>query len=298
MRHTPYPQQFQPTPSSRRETFGIPISVSNIFYFNPLPPRGGRQNFFVEDSRGGTISTHSLLAEGDHHHGDQGGHADHFNPLPPRGGRRRAGQQKHRGKPFQPTPSSRRETRPFPRRGRDGEDFNPLPPRGGRHEQAGRARRDRRDFNPLPPRGGRRFRAFRPARAAVFQPTPSSRRETRGPGADARGRIRHFNPLPPRGGRRQPRRRHRRPRHISTHSLLAEGDLDNHNREDAKMAFQPTPSSRRETVDGEQVALPLEISTHSLLAEGDADLDAPLPHKRHFNPLPPRGGRLYIRIPA
>ena len=144
--------------------------------------------------------------------------------------------------------------------------FNPLPPRGGRHS------RDREGipehgFNPLPPRGGRPVDAIARNAAKLFQPTPSSRRETRSRQARAfaafcfnplppRGGRRHkarssaaylcFNPLPPRGGRHEGSNNPKAARSVSTHSLLAEGDPLN-------------------------VVIAAEnwVSTHSLLAEGD-----------------------------
>ena len=58
---------------------------------------------------------------------------------------------------------------------------------------------------------------------------------------------------------------------ISIHSLLAEGDAGgNPMQAVATMAFQSTPSSRRETVArGWEEAADAIISIHSLLAEGD-----------------------------
>ena len=56
---------------------------------------------------------------------------------------------------------------------------------------------------------------------------------------------------------------------ISTHSLLAEGDAC------------PFPDMRY-----------FSISTHSLLAEGDILIESTQSKQEHFNPLPPRGGRL------
>ena len=80
----------------------------------------------------------------------------------------------------------------------------------------------------------------------------------------------HFNPLPPHGGRHStvvlpaPRSA------ISIHSLRMEGDRSPSNCDIAQWIFQSTPSAWRETV-------------HFLTS-----CAAP----RHFNPLPPHGGRL------
>ena len=85
--HYPSKHEFQSTPSSRRET-SSPAAHSDLEHFNPLPPRGGRRStqapgrassrdFNPLPPRGGrpswfdlwgwtgSISIHSLLAEGD-----------------------------------------------------------------------------------------------------------------------------------------------------------------------------------------------------------------------------------------
>ena len=81
--------RFQPTPSSRRETFRV-LSSPRAYLFQPTPSsrrETKRINELMKDCR---ISTHSLLAEGDQNvaNGQNVIFTD-FNPLPPRGGRRR-----------------------------------------------------------------------------------------------------------------------------------------------------------------------------------------------------------------
>ena len=58
---------------------------------------------------------------------------------------------------------------------------------------------------------------------------------------------------------------------VSTHSLLAEGDSAPGATVPRVIRFQPTPSSRRETIRswGNRTAC-YPVSTHSLLAEGDS----------------------------
>ena len=80
------------------------------------------------------------------------------------------------------------------------------------------------DFNPLPPRGGRRGKS-----SVSYTPD-------------------YFNPLPPRGGRPNGLRLGAVAEDISTHSLLAEGDLETVHKLTDTIKFQPTPSSRRETI--------------------------------------------------
>ena len=56
--------------------------------------------------------------------------------------------------------------------------------------------------------------------------------------------------------------------------------------------FQSTPSAWRETYGGNVPPPQIEISIHSLRMEGDCTrADAGRSSVRHFNPLPPHGGR-------
>ena len=124
--------------------------------------------------------------------------------------------------------------------------FNPRPPCGGRRGVE-YVPEDVAYFNPRPPCGGRQGEAVIDVCTGQFQPTPSLRRATNF------GSV--FSP----------------PNHISTHALLAEGDLHcasgaredekNFNPRppcggrpantldgDAMPRFQPTPSLRRATL--------------------------------------------------
>ena len=236
------------------------------------------------------ISIHSLLAEGDRYALWLRSVSKSFNPLPPRGGRL-ALQLVELGQKVR---------------------FNPLPPRGGRLRQPGHGRWPEQ-FQPTPSSRRETRTCFCAKSSVWFQPTPSSRRETvrltDGSANDA------FQPTP--SSRRET------PRQldaliemmVSTHSLLAEGDVLEAVSVAADGTFQPTPSSRRETVALHvQVYGANAVSTHSLLAEGDWSTHTgrytrfrfqPTPSSRRetaqlapeseypecFNPLPPRGGR-------
>ena len=127
---------FQSTPSAWRETSVGGVRERGSLYFNPLPPRGGRQHSVRVHKPLLCISIHSLRVEGDRRssypavmclisihslrmEGDKSDAASvfvlgNFNPLPPRGGRLISGNYfvtiLH---------------------------FNPLPPRGGRRPRAG-----------------------------------------------------------------------------------------------------------------------------------------------------------------
>ena len=259
--------------------------------FNPLPPRGGRRRQNRIRNGGRQISTHSLLAEGDaeksghRHDGDISTHS-----LLAEGDAEKSG---HRHDGDISTHSLLAEGDHYDLRGGAdlAENFNPLPPRGGRRELAelvassvnisthsllaegdaiGEAHARRAEgFQPTP--SSRRETKIVKAfcwKNFGFQPTPSSRRET--PPAWPSPQCRkNFNPLPPRGGRHFFLASNLRSCLISTHSLLAEGDGNAGRRGRGGTGFQPTPSSRRETPFTAQLSVKC----------------------RYFNPLPPRGGR-------
>ena len=83
----------------------------------------------------------------------------------------------------------------------------------------------------------------------------------------------HFNPLPPHGGRHTLFRVFLHFGYISIHSLRMEGD---------GVLWL--------------VLTPLNISIHSLRMEGDFASDRNDVRSRHFNPLPPHGGRLSLPV--
>ena len=150
---------------------------------------------------------------------------------------------------------------------------------------------------------------------SLFQSTPSAWRETASRPTYPHTRI-HFNPLPPHGGRRTIALTSDIPDiSISIHSLRMEGDQRRHIQCWGRNPFQSTPSAWRETstvvlpaprsaisihslrMEGDRAALDAlqkeQISIHSLRMEGD-DMQWYLVRiHRHFNPLPPHGGRLY-----
>ena len=95
----------------------------------------------------------------------------------------------------------------------------------------------------------------------MFQPTPSSRRET------------------------HPHKKERQKGPVSTHSLLAEGDQQSH-----ADAVHDLVSTHSLLAEGDAVRrvfrLILVVSTHSLLAEGDALSIFVPPLIRSFQPTP------------
>ena len=145
-------------------------------------------------------------------------------------------------------------------------------------------------FNPLPPHGGR-------LPCAMISPTfcvisiHSLRME-----GDRFRQIRwrrqcHFNPLPPHGGRlalsdslvMQDRV------FQSTPSAWRETFFSGES--ERTTIFQSTPSAWRETTTSINSLRSAIISIHSLRMEGDPHRNTGCAECRHFNPLPPHGGR-------
>ena len=102
----------------------------------------------------------------------------------------------------------------------------------------------------------------------LFQSTPSAWRETLWEWQQWLQPT-YFNPLPPHGGRLEQKFHIAEPQHISIHSLRMEGDGLLLNR----------------------LQFPAYISIHSLRMEGDPPHIRQCAAAKHFNPLPPHGGR-------
>ena len=122
------------------------------------------------------------------------------------------------------------------------------------------------DFNPLPPCGGRRGKTFWRSSQNSFQSTPSVWRETMTLYIGLC--IRRFQ---------------------STPSVWRETVSKILTRNFFR--FQSTPSVWRETPKLRSVCINLRISIHSLRVEGDPVVLVSKSVFRHFNPLPPCGGR-------
>ena len=101
---------------------------------------------------------------------------------------------------------------------------------------------------PGPPGGELPFGLTTCRRISGFLPTPSARRATARPQADA-----------PAG-------------RISTHALREEGDADAASRPRRHKQFLPTPSARRATDDLDEEEDEEGISTHALREEGDSQV--------------------------
>ena len=104
-----------------------------------------------------------------------------------------------------------------------------------------------------------------------------------------------FNPLPPCGGRRVAEEQRERLWMISIHSLRVEGDREIVVNAQKQTTFQSTPSVWRETPADNEIIRLRNISIHSLRVEGDKMPPVLCHHRRHFNPLPPCGGRRDVR---
>ena len=147
-------------------------------------------------------------------------------------------------------------------------------------------------FYPRPPRGGRLPTSAGATTTFLFLSTPSARRATadiaigeqkpnisihalREEGdPDLQRRLRgrkYFYPRPPRGGRpKQPKRRGRRRRFLSTPSARR-ATIDSY-LEETKLEFLSTPSARRATKTGGSADIAIGISIHALREEGDSQI--------------------------
>ena len=140
------------------------------------------------------------------------------------------------------------------------------------------------------------MREIRPTPRPTFQSTPSARRATlrlvindvflaisihalREEGDRqlhrAWQRRTYFNPRPPRGGR------------------LGGAFMAQYANQ-----FQSTPSARRATAAHDAAISVYNISIHALREEGDISQTATANFAMHFNPRPPRGGRLQNQVNA
>ena len=147
-------QIFQSTPSARRATASAVAIIWWYSYFNPRPPRGGRQARPARINTHNTISIHALREEGDvpWPSGPRG--TRYFNPRPPRGGRPMCGVSRSQTQQFQSTPSARRATDGvLVGRGRRAISIHALREEGDSSFPS--ALEPLKYFNPRPPRGGR-----------------------------------------------------------------------------------------------------------------------------------------------
>ena len=146
--------EFQSTPSSRRETLSCAILRMH--------------------SR---ISIHSLLAEGDAYRHAQRQQGALFQSTPSSRRETHMSSARPCAKSFQSTPSSRRETTArLPKDKALVISIHSLLAEGDARHVNDSAQE--LDFNPLPPRGGRRKPPAKLTCGWKFQSTPSSRRET------------------------------------------------------------------------------------------------------------------------
>ena len=126
------PVVFLSTPSARRATDFFDGGDSDVFYFYPRPPRGGRRRvrglcstgtrflstpsarratlFSSTSTQTGRISIHALREEGDPADPPKSAGERNFYPRPPRGGRPSTEEVSSMAAKFLSTPSARRAT--------------------------------------------------------------------------------------------------------------------------------------------------------------------------------------------
>ena len=114
-----------------------------------------------------------------------------------------------------------------------------------------------------------------------------------------RGRVRcrhHFNPRPPRGGRRAaPKRPNNRPEFQSTPPARG-ATLFRFHFCFSYDKFQSTPPARGATPKYRIIPTNTPISIHAPREGGDTMIKYTAYILHHFNPRPPRGGRLHLWI--
>ena len=219
--------------------------------------------------------------------------ASYFNPRPPRGGRllgcglgvvlrqisihapREGGDCSAAALAlccvrFQSTPPARGATFCFAIVIRLIKDFNPRPPRGGRLCVVPVFAAGATHFNPRPPRGGRPLRGNQFLHAGLI--SIHAPRE----GGDQGGHIgRSINVQ------------------ISIHAPREGGDAARRRQKERVYIFQSTPPARGATVTMEIYCHSVDISIHAPREGGDPHRGQTLRLHHHFNPRPPRGGRLH-----
>ena len=172
-----YYEIFQPTPPARTETI-FAVNVRHfVTNFNPLRPRGRRQDCYtcMYDTFG--ISTHSAREDGDDVSPFEFWSSYNFNPLRPRGRR-----------PDSDTPSTVMLVISTHSAREDGDVI------------AEKTITSRTIFQPTPPARTETASMASIASSMTFQPTPPARTETLFKGIDV-SYFQDFNPLRPRGRR-------------------------------------------------------------------------------------------------
>ena len=253
---------FLSTPSARRATLLLNLTMSSCRNFYPRPPRGGRpftppcrcvhQNFYPRPPRGGRPPLPRLRVAV----------IKNFYPRPPRGGRHISLVCPQKTALFLSTPSARRATHIAVLPSKNcvisihalREEGDPLYPAcGSRSSKISiHALREEGDtyrwsalkkpryFYPRPPRGGRHILQSYPQKTALFLSTPSARRATRIENKPV-WRSHNFYPRPPRGGRPQKHVQMGVKRVISIHALREEGDDEPEGLTNKKNDFYPRP---------------------------------------------------------
>ena len=150
-----------------------------LFYFNPLPPHGGRQQILLSVFR--QIHFNPLPPHGGRlYFWKYPRQTVHFNPLPPHGGRPTTKFKVDISELFQSTPSAWRETKSICFRGTNS-TFQSTPSAWRETCYIFVCHCNFSNFNPLPPHGGRLLLVFLLAGLMRFQSTPSAWRETKTP---------------------------------------------------------------------------------------------------------------------
>ena len=191
------------------------------YYFNPLPPHGGRPYNVPHYNAAENISIHSLRMEGDRAFSSLSPPINsNFNPLPPHGGRQLVVFVLLSG-------------------------INPLPPHGGRPPDYQRIQTLQRISIHSLRMEGDPARSSSVGSCVAFQSTPSAWRETGKKYTEYE--VSQFQSTPSAWRETQPNLIIFQGSGISIHSLRMEGDTCNFSIIAEPARFQSTPSAWRET---------------------------------------------------
>ena len=238
-------------------------------YFNPRPPRGGRQDSKLACTELTVFQSTPSARRATYFAALPDRITTDFNPRPPRGGRRVCACNVVQIQLDKISIHALRE---------EGDCFAPQ---DIDHAQ---------NFNPRPPRGGRPPADAKAVGDALFQSTPSARRATWEACPLCDTLLISIHALREEGdGQLENHQMVVVP--ISIHALREEGDRSSAASEPPRRNFNPRPprGGRRQPPAGFEPAP--TISIHALREEGDLERGVMKPETFYFNPRPPRGGR-------
>ena len=266
--HLPLPAYFNPLPPHGGRREHRLSDIEEALHFNPLPPHGGRREIPADWNCHEIISIHSLRMEGDLTQQQQNYVFANISIHSLRMEGDSSFCSSRNGTFYISIHSLRMEgdaqleTIAFERL-----YFNPLPPHGGRRKVSPGSNGGK-NFNPLPPHGGRPILVLEIFPDDLFQSTPSAWRETAKTNAGWK-RCRKFQSTPS----------------AWRETAFFPGTYF------PELPFQSTPSAWRETTFLYPVTTGILFQSTPSAWRETISATPHVRRPRHFNPLPPHGGR-------